>query len=139
MRNNEGVLFAFSSPYTFEKNDDMHKHQARHGDAVKDVAFSVEDAKALYNVTLYSNIHNKILLPSESCIKRSIISSCPTRIKRWARSGHSCFSINLWRCHPYFCITWWLQRVFKLFFYFLPIFKLDFSYQDSNPTPKANH
>jgi len=49
MRNNEGVLFAFSSPYTFEKNDDMHKHQARHGDAVKDVAFSVEDAKALYN------------------------------------------------------------------------------------------
>ena len=36
MRNAEGVLFAFSTPYHAGKKEDMHAHQARHGDGVKD-------------------------------------------------------------------------------------------------------
>ena len=50
MRNAEGVLFAFSTPYHAGKNEDMHAHHARHGDGVKDVAFSVENTRSIYDV-----------------------------------------------------------------------------------------
>jgi 4-hydroxyphenylpyruvate dioxygenase len=49
MRNAEGVLFAFSTPYHSGKNEDMHAHHARHGDGVKDVAFRVENTRAIYD------------------------------------------------------------------------------------------
>ena len=50
MRNAEGVLFAFSTPYHAGKKEDMHAHQARHGDGVKDVAFCVENSRSIYDV-----------------------------------------------------------------------------------------
>ncbi|CAD8141775.1 unnamed protein product [Paramecium octaurelia] len=48
LRNGEGVFFAFSSPYGPE-NVIMNTHQTQHGDGVRDVAFRVEDARALYD------------------------------------------------------------------------------------------
>jgi 4-hydroxyphenylpyruvate dioxygenase len=47
MKNSEGVLFAFSSPYTKDKKE-MNDHQAAHGDGVRDVAFRVEDCRAIF-------------------------------------------------------------------------------------------
>jgi 4-hydroxyphenylpyruvate dioxygenase len=51
VKNKEGVMFAFSSPYhnDNESQKEMNAHQALHGDGVKDVAFAVEDCVAIYN------------------------------------------------------------------------------------------
>jgi 4-hydroxyphenylpyruvate dioxygenase-like putative hemolysin len=59
LRNNEGVLFAFSSPYTKDK-EDMHRHHGTHGDGVKDVAFRVEDARAIYEVQVLNILPRKL-------------------------------------------------------------------------------
>ncbi|KAM3138367.1 hypothetical protein pb186bvf_009453 [Paramecium bursaria] len=48
IKNCEGTVFSFSSPYN-SNNKEMNNHQSEHGDGVKDVAFRVEDAKALYD------------------------------------------------------------------------------------------
>ena len=49
MRSANGrVLLAFSSPY-HDSNKEMNAGLALHGDGVKDVAFLVEDCKALYD------------------------------------------------------------------------------------------
>lgn len=49
MRSPNGkVMLAFSSPYS-EKNNEMNLGLTLHGDGVKDVAFLVEDAKALHD------------------------------------------------------------------------------------------
>ena len=34
-----------------DKNDTMNKHLIRHGDGVRDVAFEVEDCRAIYERT----------------------------------------------------------------------------------------
>ena len=38
----------------------MGAHQTLHGDGVKDIAFSVEDCRALYKVRLYNTSEQKI-------------------------------------------------------------------------------
>jgi 4-hydroxyphenylpyruvate dioxygenase len=55
MRNHEGVFFAFSSPYRNDK-EEMNRHQSEHGDGVRDIAFRVEDCRALYEVRNYLTI-----------------------------------------------------------------------------------
>jgi len=48
VKNTSGVVLAFSSPYSKDE-EEMNDHIKIHGDGVKDVAFAVEDAVALYN------------------------------------------------------------------------------------------
>lgn len=48
VRNKSGVMIAFSSPYTKDL-EEMNDHIKVHGDGVRDVAFAVEDATAIYN------------------------------------------------------------------------------------------
>ena len=43
------VTFVLQSPL-FPGNEEMGAHLTAHGDGVKDVAFSVEDCRALYRV-----------------------------------------------------------------------------------------
>jgi len=45
------IVFAFSSPLS-PGNKEMGAHQEQHGDGVKDVAFTVEDAAAAYNAAV---------------------------------------------------------------------------------------
>lgn len=44
-----GTIFAFSSPYSKDE-EKMNTHIASHGDGVRDVAFAVENAVAIYEV-----------------------------------------------------------------------------------------
>jgi 4-hydroxyphenylpyruvate dioxygenase len=46
VRNGE-IVFAFESALT-EKHDEIHAHISKHGDGVKDVAFTVDDAAGIY-------------------------------------------------------------------------------------------
>lgn len=45
---NGDVVFAFVSPLNPEGHEDFYKHIAKHGDGVKDVAFSVDDAQGIF-------------------------------------------------------------------------------------------
>lgn len=45
---NKDVVIAFSAPYLGHECAAMHEHQRLHGDGVKDIAFRVENATALY-------------------------------------------------------------------------------------------
>jgi len=46
------IVFAFVSSYGPEDtSDDIQKHLVKHGDGVRDVAFNVEDAKKVYEVS----------------------------------------------------------------------------------------
>lgn len=64
IRNHEGATFCFCSVYNKDSSEEMNKHLVDHGDGVKDVAFYVEDAKAIYE---YSTSHGGIPVspPSE--------------------------------------------------------------------------
>jgi len=44
------IIFAFSSPY--KKNQEMADHEGKHGDGVKDVAFTVDNATAIYEAAI---------------------------------------------------------------------------------------
>ena len=46
--NNGKVTFAFKSPYQPEGNDEFKAQYAKHGDGVKDVAFTVDDAAGIF-------------------------------------------------------------------------------------------
>lgn len=46
MRNGD-IVYAFESP--LGPNEEMDAHHTKHGDGVKDVAFSVDDATGIYN------------------------------------------------------------------------------------------
>lgn len=50
IRNGENTFLAFSSVYTETANKDMNIHLVAHGDGVKDVAFEVENAHAIFEV-----------------------------------------------------------------------------------------
>jgi 4-hydroxyphenylpyruvate dioxygenase len=42
------VIFSFTSPLNPTGHDEFNKHVAKHGDGVKDVAFSVDDSEAIF-------------------------------------------------------------------------------------------
>ena len=44
------VIFVFQSPYNPEETE-IGRHQMIRGDGVKDIAFSVEDCRALFKVS----------------------------------------------------------------------------------------
>lgn len=46
------VIFSFSSPYKGGVNAEFEQHLAKHGDGVRDVAFTVEDCRAIYNAAV---------------------------------------------------------------------------------------
>ncbi|KAI0240448.1 4-hydroxyphenylpyruvate dioxygenase, partial [Lamellibrachia satsuma] len=46
------IFFVFQSPLEPDKLQDMHEHLGRHGDGVKDVAFSVEDLDGIVRVAV---------------------------------------------------------------------------------------
>lgn len=48
IRNHEGVTFVFCSAYNQDSSKEMNDHLIRHGDGVKDVAFTVENTRAIY-------------------------------------------------------------------------------------------
>jgi 4-hydroxyphenylpyruvate dioxygenase len=48
--NQNGITFVFQTPLTPNQKD-MTDHHAMHGDGVKDVAFAVEDARAVWEVS----------------------------------------------------------------------------------------
>ena len=43
-------MLAFSSVYNEDSNKEMNTHLITHGDGVKDIAFTVENARAIYDV-----------------------------------------------------------------------------------------
>lgn len=45
---NGGVKFVFRSPLKPEGHEEFDKHHSRHGDAVKDVAFTVDDSAGIF-------------------------------------------------------------------------------------------
>lgn len=48
MVNNGDVKFVFKSPLNPTGHDEFNAHHAIHGDGVKDVAFTVDDAAGIY-------------------------------------------------------------------------------------------
>jgi 4-hydroxyphenylpyruvate dioxygenase len=48
IRNHQGPIFVLCSPYNEDSNADMNKHLVKHGDGVRDIAFTVENATAIY-------------------------------------------------------------------------------------------
>ena len=50
------VIFVFQSPL-FPGNEEMGAHLSTHGDGVKDIAFNVEDCRALYKVPVSTVLH----------------------------------------------------------------------------------
>lgn len=42
------IVYAFESPLS-QDNEEINAHIAKHGDGVKDVAFTVDDATGIYN------------------------------------------------------------------------------------------
>ena len=50
--NNDGAVFVFCSVYNSDSNKDMNQHLIEHGDGVKDIAFTVENATAVYERAL---------------------------------------------------------------------------------------
>ena len=45
---NGTIKFAFTSPLNPEGHEEFHAHHAKHGDGVKDVAFTVDDAAGIF-------------------------------------------------------------------------------------------
>lgn len=45
---NGKIQFRFTSPLNPEGHEEFHAHHSKHGDAVKDVAFTVDDAEGIY-------------------------------------------------------------------------------------------
>ncbi len=52
VRNAEGSIFVFCSVYQQDSNEDMNRHLVKHGDGVRDIAFTVEDSKAIYDFAM---------------------------------------------------------------------------------------
>lgn len=52
IRNNEGSTFVLCSVYHEDSNETMNKHLVKHGDGVRDIAFTVEDATAIYDYSV---------------------------------------------------------------------------------------
>ncbi len=48
VKNAEGSIFVFCSVYQQDSNKEMNNHLVKHGDGVRDVAFTVEDSRAIY-------------------------------------------------------------------------------------------
>lgn len=48
IRNGQGATFIFCSVYKQDSCETMNKHLVKHGDGVRDVAFNVENTKAIY-------------------------------------------------------------------------------------------
>jgi len=42
------MVFVFMSVYHPTSSEDMNKHLVNHGDGVRDIAFQVENCKAIY-------------------------------------------------------------------------------------------
>jgi 4-hydroxyphenylpyruvate dioxygenase len=45
---NGKVKFAFRTPYSPDGQNEFKEHHARHGDGVKDVAFTVDDSAGIF-------------------------------------------------------------------------------------------
>jgi 4-hydroxyphenylpyruvate dioxygenase len=45
---NQNTVFVFCSVYGPKESEEFNQHMIKHGDGVKDIAFLVEDAKAIY-------------------------------------------------------------------------------------------
>lgn len=52
IKSGDGALLVFSSVYTQDTNLDMNVHLVKHGDGVKDIAFEVENCKAIYEAAM---------------------------------------------------------------------------------------
>ncbi len=52
VKNAEGSIFVFCSVYQQDSNEDMNRHLVKHGDGVRDIAFTVEDSKAIYDFAM---------------------------------------------------------------------------------------
>lgn len=48
VRNHEGAIFVLCSVYHKDSDETMNEHLINHGDGVRDVAFAVENATAVY-------------------------------------------------------------------------------------------
>jgi 4-hydroxyphenylpyruvate dioxygenase len=61
---NDGTIFAFSSVYNNDSNKEMNDHLINHGDGVKDIALTVENATATYDHAI-KNGGVSVLPPTE--------------------------------------------------------------------------
>jgi len=61
---NDGTIFAFSSVYNKDSNKEMNDHLINHRDGVKDIALTVENARATYEHAI-NNVGASVLPPIE--------------------------------------------------------------------------
>jgi 4-hydroxyphenylpyruvate dioxygenase len=52
VRNAEGTTFVFCSVYHKDSSEEMNNHLINHGDGVRDIAFTVEDSRAIYGYAI---------------------------------------------------------------------------------------
>ena len=52
VKNADGSIFVFCSVYQQDSNQEMNHHLVKHGDGVKDIAFTVEDSRAIYDFAI---------------------------------------------------------------------------------------
>lgn len=64
VRNHRGATFIFQSVYHPSSSPEFNSHLVQHGDGVKDIALTVEDARAIYE---YSIAHGavSVQIPTE--------------------------------------------------------------------------
>lgn len=58
VRNHEGSTFVLCSVYNEDSCDKMNKHLVKHGDGVRDIAFVVDDATAIYDYSIKNGAHS---------------------------------------------------------------------------------
>lgn len=64
IRNNQGTIFVLSSVYNKDSNKEMNEHLINHGDGARDVALTVEDARATYEHAI-KNGGVSVMAPTE--------------------------------------------------------------------------
>ncbi len=52
VRNHEGSFFVFCSVYNRDSNETMNHHLVEHGDGVRDIALTVDDATAVFEYSV---------------------------------------------------------------------------------------
>jgi len=80
------IIFSFSSPYK-SNNKEMNEHISTHGDGVRDVAFNVENVKAIYDFAIKQGAKS-VLEPQETKSETdgSIIMAC---VKTYGDTVHT--------------------------------------------------
>lgn len=70
------IIFVLTSPLVPNGSKDMSEHMAKHGDAVKDVAFLVDDVEAIYSAAMRNGAESVREPWTESDDKGEVLMAC---------------------------------------------------------------